>query len=146
MPSYMPDFIRRVGRATSERYFSNLATGMENFGSDARYVVLPVALGMFLKSFYNDAVPDGMVTESLANPAYAFGAGEAVRSVGYVLREARDKALTIPKAAGAVVRAAAPFWLVFNVANGSEGARGAMADTFPPMIVWGLGHATDTKA
>ena len=134
----MPDFISR-GR---ERYFSDLATGMENLGNDVRYVVLPVALGMFLKSFNSDSVADSMVTESLANPAYAFGAGEVIRSAGYLLREAGDKALTIPKALGAAVRAASPFWLAYNVADGSENVREAMADTFPAMIAWGLGHAT----
>jgi len=141
----MPDFIRRGVSTSRERYFSDLATGMENFGNDVRYVALPVALGMFLKSSFNESVPDNMVTESLANPAYAFGAGEVIRSAGYLLREARDKSLTIPKAVGAAVRAASPFWLAYNVAGGSENVREAMADIFPAMVAWGLGHATDTK-
>lgn len=146
MANYITDGMRRLRSGINSRYFSDVASGMENLGSDIRYVVLPVALGAFLKSFNDSSIPDNMVTGSLANPAYAFGAGEALRSVGYTLREMKGKSLTPLKTAGALVRAATPFWLGYNVSDGSEGARKAMADTFPPMVAWGLGHATETKS
>jgi len=145
MANYVPDVIRRLGSRINSRYLTDGLTTMENLGSDIRYVALPVALGLFLKSFNDNSVPDNLVTQSLYNPALVFGVGEFSRSVGYCLRELRDKSLTPVKAAGAFVRTATPFFLAYNVIDGSEGARGAIADVFPAMVGWGLGHATGTE-
>lgn len=131
-------------RKAQDRYFSDGLHGfLENVGNDVRYVILPVAVGAFFKA-YGD-VPDNMITESLRDPAIAFGVGEMMRTVGYIDREARNNALTPLKAAGALVRAVAPYWLAVNVWNGSEGAGQAIADTFIPIATWGAAHVTGTE-
>lgn len=152
MAQYLSNFSRKAGEKARDvgirarnkvldRYVNpGFVTGMENFCSDIRYPLAPLAIWQGVTG------PDnGMVAAGAYPYALAFSIAELGRSAGYVINEYKNGALTPVKVVGAVLRPASMFLIAHNAAEGFTSIKNALGATWGPVAGWVTGEACGTS-